>query len=163
VHEFLGPIEDITVSLLKADQAFDALHLSFTSRIHQDYEIQVEVVASDTPHNAFTNERCFVVGAWYAVIVRFARQHNKLMYLQGVCTELIATGRYANEQEIQKLTLRSELFPLFTNRRSGIYYGGNLHDVIDKVLIALTQQFHYNEHTAFEKKLTADAAIWRLV
>lgn len=153
----LGQTDAVTISFVKetdgARQVYDALDLSFTTRIHQDYEIIVTVCSDDTVQDAFKTERCFNVGEWYAVEIRF-HEHNKLMYLQGVCTGWQATGQYANEYEIHQLTLKSELYPLFTNQRSGVYYGGSLKDVIQKGLIELCQKQNLTPHIHFENKLT---------
>lgn len=151
----LGRAESLTISLIKDGQAFDVQSLKFNSRLHQDYEIIAEVISSDTVHNTFAAQRCFTTGAWYQVLLCFAAQ-NKSMVLQGVCTELIGSGKYIHGQELQIITLRSELFPLFNNQRSGIYYGGNLLDIIDKGLIALVQDTKLTQHTEFVKNLTQD-------
>jgi uncharacterized protein involved in type VI secretion and phage assembly len=156
----LSQAYDITINLVRTmtHQVFDVLDLSFTTRIHEDYTIIVEVVSSDSARNALSAKRGLVVGEWYGVEVCF-HQHQKLMYLQGVCTELVATGRYANDSELQVLTLRSEFFPLFNNQRAGIYYGGSINDVIDRGLINLTREYHLNLHTDIEKKLMQNLSV----
>lgn len=147
----------VTIIVIKEEantrKAYDVLALDFSTRIHQDYVIEVTVISDDVLQDALRAKRCFQIGEWYSVEVRFY-EHHKLMYLQGLCTAWEATGQYVNEYEIHKLTLRSELYNLFTNKRSGIYYGGSLHDVIQKGLIKLCQESRFNIHTQFENKLS---------
>lgn len=156
----LAQADNITINLIRTttEAVFDVLELSFITRMHEDYEIIIEVISSDSRHNALSTKRSLAVGEWYAVEVRL-HQQQKLMYLQGVCTKLISTGQYANDRERQILTLRSELSPLFNNQRTGIYYGGGLHDVIDRGLVDLTREYHMNAHTEIEKKLTQEPSL----
>jgi uncharacterized protein involved in type VI secretion and phage assembly len=147
--------EPLTITLIKENAGerwvFTALELLFETRLHQEYKIIITVI-SNASLEAFSLTTDFNVGDWYSVEVNFlARQ--QVMYLQGLCTELVATGQYHNNQELHTLTLSSELFPLFNNRRCGVYYGGNVLDVINKGLIEVTTKFKLAQHTSFEKKI----------
>jgi len=160
----LGPGTPLTISLIKEAQgerlSFDVLDLTFLSRIHQDYEIKVTVLSSDQSRDVFKagTERTLGIGQWYWVEIHFLNT-KRLMLLQGLCTAFTATGRYDNDQELQQLTLRSALYPLFTNQRTGIYYGGSLTDVIQKGLVALCRQHQFHRYTDFELKLSASPSL----
>lgn len=145
-----APTDALTMNVVleNANQSFtfDCLEASYQARMHGSYLIRALVVSDVNSYAFEAKSSQLQIGAWTKIQIQSQRFNHSYIF-QGKINRIEGSAQFANDQELVWIECVPECHELFTNRRSGIYLGGSVLDIINRSVVKGFQNLNLKNTT----------------